>query len=135
MIPLPDGHWGMPPGVLVSLPGYGANVEQSRAAGRKQMEILGYSKENPLKVRLVTRNLDDHKNSAIILVDQLRSVHIAADLFAADSSLFYNIMQKKDYTIGTTLSGSSVDHPDAYLTVPSQPWWTFAERRSPAARR
>ena len=116
MIPLPDGHWGMPPEVLASLPGYGANVEQSRVAGRKLMEGLGYSKERPLKVRLVTRNLDDHKNSAIILVDQLRSVHIAADLFAADSSLFYNIMQKKDYTIGTTLSGSSVDHPDAYLT-------------------
>ena len=115
MIPLPDGHWGMPPEVLAALPGYGADVEKSRAKGRQLMEGLGHTKEKPLKVRLVTRNLDDHKNSAIILVDQLRSVNIAAELFAADSTLFYNIMQKKDYTIGTTLSGSAVDHPDAYL--------------------
>ena len=30
MLPPPDGVWGMPPDVLQSLPGYGADVEKNR---------------------------------------------------------------------------------------------------------
>src|SRR6266849_5794209 len=39
--PAPDGLWGMPPEVLATLPGYGADVAKNRAEARKIMEKLG----------------------------------------------------------------------------------------------
>ena len=42
MLPPPEGDWGMPPDMLQTLPGYGADVEKNRAEARKIMEGLGY---------------------------------------------------------------------------------------------
>ncbi len=113
MMPLPEGRWGMPADVQSALPGYGAEIEKSRAEGRKIMEGLGYSKEKPLKIKVTTRALDQYKDPAIILIDQLRSVHIEGELFVADSSVWYNVMQKKDYTVALNVTGVGVDDPDA----------------------
>ena len=115
MMPLPDGRWGMPPEMQASLPGYGADVEQSRAEGRRIMEALGYSKDNKLKLKITTRALDTYKDAAVILVDHLRAIHIEGELFVADSSVWYNIMQKKDYTVALNVTGVGIDDPDANL--------------------
>lgn len=115
LIPLPAGRWGMPPEVTATLPGYGADVEKSRAEGRKIMENLGYSKEKPLKIKVTTRALDQYKEPAIILIDQLKHIHIEGELFTADSSVWYNVMQKKDYTVALNVTGVGVDDPDANL--------------------
>lgn len=113
MMPLPEGQWGMPPEFQASLPGYAADVEKSRAEGRKIMEGLGYSKEKPLKIKVTTRALDQYKDPAIILIDQLKHVHIEGELFVADSTVWYNVMQKKDYTVALNVTGVGVDNPDA----------------------
>jgi peptide/nickel transport system substrate-binding protein len=115
MMPLPDGRWGMPPEVQSALPGYAADVEKSRAEGRKIMEGLGYSKDKPLKIKVTTRALDIYKDPAIILIDQLRHIHIEGELFVADSTVWYNVMQKKDYTVALNVTGVGVDDPDANL--------------------
>ncbi|MEZ5815559.1 MAG: ABC transporter substrate-binding protein [Hyphomicrobiaceae bacterium] len=115
MMPVPDGRWGMPQEMQAKLPGYGADVEKSRAEGRQIMEGLGYSKEKPLKIKVTTRSLASYKDTAVILIDHLRHIHIEAELFVADSSVWYNIMQKKNYTVALNVTGVGVDDPDANL--------------------
>ena len=63
--PGPEGSWGMPPEVVAALPGYGADVEQSRAEARKIMEGLGYGPSNPLKVKVSTRNIPLYRDPAV----------------------------------------------------------------------
>ena len=115
MLPLPEGRWGMPADVLAKLPGYSADVDKSRAEGRRIMESLGYSKEKPLKIKVTTRALDIYKDPAILLIDQLKHIHIEAELLVADSTVWYNVMQKKDYTVALNVTGVGVDDPDANL--------------------
>ena len=113
MMPLPEGAWGMPPEIQSALPGYAADVEKSRAEARKIMEGLGYTKDKPLKIKVTTRGLDIYKDPAIILIDQLKSINIEADLLVADTTVWYGVMQKKDYTVALNVTGVGIDNPDA----------------------
>src|SRR5205814_182646 len=56
MLPPPEGLWGIPLEQLRPLPGYGTDIEKSRAEGREIMKKLGYGPDNPLKVKLSARN-------------------------------------------------------------------------------
>lgn len=112
MLPPPYGKWGMPKEMLASLPGHSTDVEKSRAEGRKIMEKLGYSDSKPLKIKVATRNIAIYRDPAVILIDQLKKVHIEGELEPIDSSVWYNKIAKKDYQIGMNLTGVSVDDPD-----------------------
>src|SRR5438067_6796226 len=52
MLPPPEGVWGMPPDVLMSIPVYAADVQANRRQARALMEKLGYgpAKRLPLTV-------------------------------------------------------------------------------------
>ena len=112
MLPPPYGKWGMPKEMLASLPGHSTDIEKSRADGRKIMEKLGYSADKPLKIKVATRNIAIYRDPAVILIDQLKKVHIDAELEPIDSSVWYNKIAKKDYQIGMNLTGVAVDDPD-----------------------
>src|SRR5260370_33921855 len=51
MLPQPAGVWGMPPGILQTIPGYGPNVDKNRAEARSIMEKLGYRPGDRLKCK------------------------------------------------------------------------------------
>jgi peptide/nickel transport system substrate-binding protein len=112
MLPPPYGKWGMPKEMLATLPGHAADVEKSRAEGRKIMEKLGYSADKPLKIKIATRNIAIYRDPAVILIDQLKKVYIEGDLEPIDSSVWYNKIAKKDYQLGMNLTGVAVDDPD-----------------------
>ena len=105
----------MPADFQAKLPGYSAEVENSREEGRRIMTALGYSKDKPLRIKVTTRSLDQYKDPAILLIDQLRHVFIEAELYVADSTVWYNVMQKKDYKVALNVTGVGVDDPDANL--------------------
>src|SRR5205823_8437626 len=42
MLPPPEGVWGMPPGVLQSLPGYGPHASENPADAPQIQQKLGY---------------------------------------------------------------------------------------------
>jgi len=115
MLPPPYGVWGMPKEMLASLPGHAADIEKSRAEGRKIMEKLGYSAVKPLKIKIATRNIAIYRDPAVILIDQLKQVYIEGDLEPIDSSVWYNKIAKKDYQLGMNLTGVAVDDPDVNL--------------------
>jgi len=115
MLPLPEGAWGMPPDVLKTLPGYSADVAKSRAEGRAIMEELGYSKTKPLKVKVSTRNIPTYRDPAAILIDQLKSVYIEAELELIDTSIWQAKVTRKEYSVGLNNTGVGVDDPDVNL--------------------
>ena len=53
-------------------------------------------------------------------------MHIEGELLVADSTVWYNVMQKKDYAVALNVTGVGVDDPDAnfvenfYLQVRAQ---------------
>ena len=117
MLPPPEGLWGFSKEQLTKIPGYGsgAEVEKSRAEARKIMESLGYSEAKPLAVKVSTRNIAVYRDPAVILIDQLKSIHIAGELEVVDTSIWHAKVARKDYAIGLNLTGVGVDDPDANL--------------------
>jgi peptide/nickel transport system substrate-binding protein len=117
MLPPPEGQWGLTKEELAKLPGYGAGteVEKARAEGRKIMEALGYSADKPLAVKVATRNIAVYRDPAVILIDQLKSIHIAGELEVVDTSIWHAKVARKDYSVGLNLTGIGVDNPDAAL--------------------
>ena len=112
MLPPPYGLWGMPKEVLETLPGFGSDVAKNRAEARQIMEKLGYSKDKPLKIKVATRNIAIYRDPAVILIDQLKSIYIDAELDPIDTTVWYNKIQRKDYSVGLNLIGGGVDDPD-----------------------
>lgn len=117
MMPPPIGSWGLPPEELLKLPQYAGDIESRRAEARKIMEKLGYSAANKLRIKVTTRDYNTFRDPAVILVDQLNQIHFAAELEIAESSLWYNRMFKRDYTVALNLTGSGADDPDAVLKM------------------
>jgi peptide/nickel transport system substrate-binding protein len=115
MMPPPEGVWGMPADMLQSLPGYAADVEKSRAEARKIMEGLGYSESKPLKVKVSTRNIAIYRDPAVILIDQLKKIHIDGELEVVDTSIWHAKVTRKEYSVGLNLTGVGVDDPDVNL--------------------
>jgi len=115
MLPPPEGVWGMPPEVLKTLPGYSADVAKSRAEARQMMEKLGYTQSNPLKVKIATRNIAVYRDPAVILIDQLKAIHVEGELEVIDTSIWHAKVARKEYTVGLNLTGVGVDDPDVNL--------------------
>ena len=112
MMPPPEGRWGLPKDQLQKLPGYGKDPTKDQAAGRKIMESLGYSADKPLKVKVSTRNIAVYRDPAVILIDQLKKIHISAELDVVDTSIWHAKVARKDYAVGLNLTGVGVDDPD-----------------------
>ena len=115
MLPLPEGAFGMPPEELAKMTGYTGDVAANRAEGRKIMEGLGYSAAKPLKVKISTRNIAIYRDPAVILIDQLKQIHIDGELDVVDTPLWHAKVARKDYQVGMNLTGVAVDDPDANL--------------------
>jgi peptide/nickel transport system substrate-binding protein len=111
----PSGLWGLPPEILRTLPGYGPNVEASRAEARKLMQQHGYGPDKRLSVQVQTRNIAQYRDPAVILIDQLKQIYIDGELEVVETANWFPKIARKDYTIAGNLTGSGVDDPDAYF--------------------
>ncbi|MEZ5854602.1 MAG: ABC transporter substrate-binding protein [Hyphomicrobiaceae bacterium] len=117
MLSPPDGLWGLSPEQLAKTPGYGSGAEiaKSRDAARKIMEGLGYSASKPLAIKVSTRNIATYRDPAVVLIDQLKSIHIAGELEVVDTSIWHAKVTRGDYVVGLNLTGVGVDDPDVNL--------------------
>jgi peptide/nickel transport system substrate-binding protein len=113
MLPPPEGLWGMPAERLRSLPGYDPDIAKNRAAANAIMKSLGYGPDNPLKVKVSTRNIPLYRDPAVILIDQLKEIYIAGELDLIETANWNPKVTRRDYTIGLENTGSAVvDDPD-----------------------
>jgi peptide/nickel transport system substrate-binding protein len=115
LLPPPEGIWGMPQELLRTLPGYGPDVQASRAEARNLMRSLGYGSDNHLRVTVSTRNISLYRDPATILIDQLHEIWIDGELETIDTANWVPKLVRKDYTIAQSASGSGVDDPDPQL--------------------
>src|SRR6185437_3547945 len=111
LLPPPDGVWGLPPDMLKTIPGYG-DVKKDREQARAIMTKLGYSGDKPLKIKVSTRNLATYRDPAVVLIDQLKTIYIDAELEPVESSAWFAKVARNDYTVGLNLTGNGIDDPD-----------------------
>jgi peptide/nickel transport system substrate-binding protein len=112
MLPAPAGLWSMPKDMLETIPGYGPDVDANRAEARKLMEKAGYGPNKHLQVKVSTRNIPVYRDPAVILIDQLKSIYIDADLDVVETANWFSKIARKDYALGLNLTGNAVDDPD-----------------------
>ena len=112
LLPPPEGVWGLPTEKLEELPGYGPDVEASREQARELMRAEGYSEDNPLNIKVSTRNIAIYRDPAVILIDHLREVFINAELEVIETANWHGMVARKDYQVGLNLTGTGVDDPD-----------------------
>ncbi len=112
MEPPPDGLWGVPPEMLKTLPGYGPDVEKSRAEARSLMQKAGYGPDKRLPIKVSARNVSYYRDPAVILIDQLKQIYIDGELETLDTTQWYPMLMRKDYSVGMNITESEVDDPD-----------------------
>jgi peptide/nickel transport system substrate-binding protein len=115
MLPAPEGSWGMPAEMVAALPGYGADIEANRAQARKIMEGLGRGPGNPLKLKVATRNIPLYRDPAVILIDQLKKIHIEGELDPIETNQWFAKVARGDYSVGLNLTALALDDPDVNL--------------------
>jgi peptide/nickel transport system substrate-binding protein len=111
LLPPPAGVWGLPPDILKTIPGYG-DVAKSREQAREIMKKLGYGPDKPLKIKVSTRNLSTYRDPAVVLIDQLKSIYIDAELEPVESGAWFAKIARNDYSVGLNLTGNGIDDPD-----------------------
>jgi peptide/nickel transport system substrate-binding protein len=111
LLPTPEGVWGMPAAMLKTIPGYG-DVKKNREEARAIMTKLGYSADKPLKIKVSTRNIATYRDPAVVLIDQLKSIYIEAELDPVESSTWFAKVARNDYSVGLNLTGNGIDDPD-----------------------
>jgi peptide/nickel transport system substrate-binding protein len=109
MLPPPEGLWGMPPELLVTLPGYGPDVQKNRADARKIMEKLGYGPDKRLPLKVSARNLNSYRDPAVIAIDQLKEVYIDGELDTVETANWHAKVTRKDYSVAVNGTGGGVD--------------------------
>jgi len=112
MLPAPEGVWGMPPDMLKTLPGYDPDVAKNRTAARKIMEGLGYGPDKRFAAKVSIRNIAPTRDSAVILIDQLKEIYIDGELETIDTTQWYPKVMRKDFTVGMVVSENGLDDPD-----------------------
>ncbi len=112
MLPPPEGQWGMPPEMLQTIPGYGPDIGKNRAEARSIMEKLGYGPDKTLEIKVSTRNVPTYRDPAVILIDQLKEIHINGVLDTVETANWHSKVTRKDYMVGLNNTGSGVDDPD-----------------------
>jgi len=115
MLPPPAGVWGLPPEMLKGLPGYDPDVENSRAEARAVMEKAGYGPDHRLSVKLTVRNIPITRDPAIILIDQLKTIYIDAELEPIETVNWFRRAMRKEYAIGLNMTAGAIDDPDQQL--------------------
>src|SRR5437660_4668089 len=114
MQPSPAGLWGMATDMLQTLTGYDPDVMKNRTAARQLMEKLGYGLNNRLKIKVSARDLPYLRDTAVILIDQLKQVYIDGELVTIDTTTWFPKVMRRDYIVALTGAGSGPD-PDQVL--------------------
>ena len=115
LLPPPEGVWGMPNEMLMTLPGYGGDVQKNREEARAIMKTLGYGPDKHLAIKLSSRNLAVSRDPGAILLDQLKEIWVDGELELIETANWVPKLIRKDFTVGLNVLGTAVDDPDVYF--------------------
>jgi peptide/nickel transport system substrate-binding protein len=109
--PPPAGLWGMPPEEIAKLPGYDPDMQKNRREARQLMQKAGYGDNNRLKIKVTTRDWSIYRDPAVLLIDQLKQIHIDGELELIDTPQYFPKIRRKDFAVALNLQTSGPD-PD-----------------------
>src|SRR5262245_52320425 len=91
-------------------------MQKNRQEAQAIMQELGYEPDNPLPVKISTRNTVVYRDPAAILIDQLKEISIDGELESVETANWVPKVIRKDFRIGLNVLGTAVDDPDIYFT-------------------
>ncbi len=112
LAPKPWGVWGLLEKDLAQLPGYGGAAE-GRATAKKLLAEAGFGPANPLKLEVVTRAIAIYLDFSAFVISDLKQVGIEATLKQIDTAQWHPMVTRREFSMGTNLTGLGVDDPDA----------------------
>src|SRR5215470_5025384 len=124
-------EWGMSPAELAKLPGFGRDIERSRAEARKLLTEAGYP--NGLKVQLKNRNVKlPYQDFAVFLIGEWKKVGIEVENRPLETAAWFSDGQDTgnfELIVAPTVEYS--DDPDQFLgryaTGSTQNWGRFSD--------
>ncbi len=86
--------------------------QQGSRAGARDHDQARLRADKPLKIKVSTRNLATYRDPAVVLIDQLKTIYIDAELEPVESSAWFAKVARNDYSVGLNLTGNGIDDPD-----------------------
>jgi len=111
MQPKPYGFWGLLEQDLDQLPGYGKPAED-KAKARKLLAEAGFTGATPLKTEIKTRAIAIYVDFSSFVINELKQVGVEATLTQIETAQWHPLVTRRDYQMGTNLTGLGVDDPD-----------------------
>jgi peptide/nickel transport system substrate-binding protein len=109
--PRPYGFWGLLDKDLNHLPGYGKPAED-KAKARQLLAEAGFTPANPLKVEVKTRAIAIYVDFSSFVINELKQVGVEATLTQIETAQWHPLATRRDYLVGTNLTGLGIDDPD-----------------------
>lgn len=104
----PGNEYALPPEELQKLPGFGRDIEKSRAEARKMLEEAGLK---DLKFKLINRNVNQPFTPAgVYIVDQFRRIGVTAEHAQFDVSQQKKALLSGEFQVG--IDAFCVDNDD-----------------------
>jgi peptide/nickel transport system substrate-binding protein len=108
----PYGVWGLLEKDLAQLPGYGKGADE-KAKARKLLAEAGHGPNNPLRVEMGTRAIALYVDFASFIINELKQVGVEATLKQVETAQWHPLVTRREYQMGSNLTGIGVDDPDA----------------------
>jgi peptide/nickel transport system substrate-binding protein len=111
MQPRPFGFWGLLERDLNQLPGYGKPADD-KARARKLLAEAGFTSSNPLRVEVKTRAIAIYIDFSSFVINELKQIGVEATLTQIETAQWHPLATRRDFLVGTNLTGLGVDDPD-----------------------
>ena len=127
----PDSEWGMAPSDLELLPGFGRDIEKSRAEARRLLAEAGYP--NGLKLVLKNRNVKlPYQDFAVFLIQEWRKIGVEVENRPLETAAWFNDGQNTgNFELIVAPTVEFMDDPDQFLgryaTGSTQNWGRFSD--------
>ena len=61
---------------------------------------------------MATRNIPLYRDPAVLLIDQLKKIHVEGELDVIDTSVWFPKIARGEYSVGLNLTAAALDDPD-----------------------
>ena len=126
-------EWAMSEADLQKLPGFGKDIEKSRAEARRLLAEAGFP--NGLKVVLKNRNVKlPYQDFAVFLIQEWRKIGVEAEHRPLETAAWFSDVQNTgSFELSVAPTVEYADDPDQflgrYVTGSTQNWGRFSEPR------
>jgi peptide/nickel transport system substrate-binding protein len=111
----PGAPWELPPSELEKLPGFGHDIEKSRAEARRLLKEAGVTN---LKLKFINRTIDQPFIPAgIYAVDQWRRIGVEAEHVPVETKLWYSAMEGGEFDVVVQNISDFADDPTAQFNT------------------